>query len=51
MGHLIHDATTKGGISVFQTAARVEVPDGSIAKFPVKFDLLPSGDAARAWRN
>jgi len=22
------------------------MPDGSVAKFPVKFDLLPSGDAA-----
>ena len=44
--HLIHDATTKEGVSVFQTAARVEMPGGSVAKFPVKFDLLPSGDAA-----
>jgi hypothetical protein len=44
--HLLHDATTKDGISVFQTAARVEMPDGSIAQFPVKFDLLPTGEAA-----
>ena len=44
--HLIHDAAAKSGISVFQTAARVEMPGGSMAKFPVKFDLLPSGDAA-----
>ena len=44
--HPIHDARTKEGISVFQTAARVEMPDGSIAEFPVKFDLLPSGNAA-----
>lgn len=48
--HLLHDATTKDGISVFQTAARVELKDpdsGSIqvVEFPVKFDLLPTGDA------
>ena len=48
--HLLHDATTKDGISVFQTTARVEVPrkdgEGTIwVEMPVKFDLLPSGDA------
>ena len=48
--HLLHDATTKDGISVFQTTARVEIPregrEGTIwVEMPVKFDLLPSGDA------
>ena len=48
--HLLHDATTKDGISVFQTTARVELKgeegEGMIVvEMPVKFDLLPAGDA------
>jgi hypothetical protein len=51
-GSKVQDSGGSGVLSgcvhspAFQTAARVEMPDGAIAKFPVKFDLLPSGDAA-----
>jgi hypothetical protein len=48
--HLLHDATTKDGIGVFQTTARVRLKndDGTftIAEFPVKFELLVNGEAA-----
>ena len=47
--HLLHDATTKDGIGVFQTSARVRLKndDGTftIAEFPVKFELLMNGEA------
>ena len=34
--HLVHDATTEGVTSIFQTAAHVEMPGSSIAQFPEK---------------
>jgi hypothetical protein len=47
--HLLHDATTKDGIGVFQTSARVRLKNGdgtfTIAEFPVKFELLVNGEA------
>ena len=48
--HLLHDATTKDGINIFQTSARVRIKNGdstfTIAEFPVKFELLVNGEAA-----
>ena len=49
--HALHDATTKLGISVFQTAFRCEIKNPvtgkvTIVNVPLKFDIAPSGTAA-----
>jgi hypothetical protein len=47
--HLIHDATTKLGTSIFQTCFRCELTqsDGRVlvVDVPLKFDLCPSSKA------
>ena len=48
--HALHDATTKLGISVFQTAFRCELKNEvtgkiTIVNVPLKFDIAPSGTA------
>ena len=43
--HLIHDATTKKGISIFAVTVVVEHDDGSVEEFPFDSDMLTDGSA------
>ena len=44
--HILHDASTKKGVSVLQVTARGEFPGGHVQTMPMKFVVVVNGDSS-----